>query len=103
MSNILHAPWTPEQVTTLNRYQRDERFHPFTCGSGNRTDEFHAVKVRELDLHDAGQLHATVNGWVCPACDYTQPWALMVMLDMVELRDRLDAQLRAEVEGDTVK
>ena len=31
------APFTPEQVENLNRYQRSGDCHPFTCG-GNRGD-----------------------------------------------------------------
>lgn len=61
------APWTKEQVDALNRYQEKGMFHPFTCGSGNRTDEKH--------LDGEGILLATVNGWMCPYCDYKQDWA----------------------------
>ena len=27
------APWTPEQVEALNRYQTESGWHPFTCGN----------------------------------------------------------------------
>lgn len=66
--NILNAPWTPEQVEALNARQRDGKFHPYTCGSGNRTDSAH--------LDGTGILVATAGGWVCPYCDYRQSWAL---------------------------
>ena len=39
----IDAPWTDEQVAALNRFQRNGRFHPFTCGSGNRHDAAHAA------------------------------------------------------------
>ncbi len=66
--NQVHAPWTQEQVDALNRYQQEGKFHPFTCGSGRRTDEHH--------LDGEGILVATPQGWKCPYCDYKQDWAL---------------------------
>ncbi len=71
-SEHIYAPWTPEQVAALNRYQQLRDFHPFTCGSGRRQDEFH--------LDDQGVLLATESGWVCPYCDYTQDWAIAWMM-----------------------
>lgn len=59
----LRAPWTPEQVAALNRFQREGGMHPFTCGGDH---ESHHVLV------------ATPDGWVCPdrpVCGYTQDWA----------------------------
>jgi hypothetical protein len=61
------APWTKEQIDKLNAHQQNGQFHPYTCGSGNRTDEKH--------LDGEGVLVATENGWVCPYCDYKQDWA----------------------------
>jgi hypothetical protein len=72
-TSIITAPWTPEQVDALNLYQKTGHMHPFTCGSGNRTDEKH--------LDGEGILFATVGGWVCPFCDYTQDWAHSFMLE----------------------
>ncbi len=63
----ISAPFTPEQVAALNRFQRESRFHPFTCGRGRRTDRAH--------LDGEGVLVATEAGWKCPYCDYTQDWA----------------------------
>jgi len=57
------VPWTPEQVDALNRWQSCGWVHPFTCGS----------------CGGLAQLHATVRGWICPYCDYTQEWAHEVM------------------------
>ena len=59
--------FTPEEVKSLNEYQQAGYFHPFTCGSGNRTDKHH--------LDGEGLLVATENGWVCPYCNYVQNWA----------------------------
>jgi endogenous inhibitor of DNA gyrase (YacG/DUF329 family) len=55
--------WTDEQVAKLNEYQQSGRFHPFTCGQ------------RCPDGKSEGVLTATVHGWVCPHCGYTQDWA----------------------------
>lgn len=62
------APWTTEQVVSLNGYQRARVMHPFTCG--NRGDARHAQVNSEFDV-----LVATVNGWICPFCDWKQDWA----------------------------
>jgi hypothetical protein len=68
VSNVIKAPWTPEQVDGLNRYQSLRGFyHPYTCGSGRRTDAQHT--------DGEGVLKATPDGWVCPYCNYKQNWA----------------------------
>lgn len=58
--------FTPEEVESLNDYQKAGIFHPFTCG-GNRTDKNH--------LDGEGLLVATEAGWYCPYCDFKQNWA----------------------------
>ena len=55
---------TPEQIAALNRQQHSGQVHPYTCGSGRRTDADH--------LDGEGVLVATEDGWVCPYCDYRQ-------------------------------
>lgn len=57
----LKAPWTPEQVQHLNKWQEGMGVHPFTCG------RFHK---------EPHNLVATEFGWVCsqPQCDYWQDW-----------------------------
>lgn len=67
------APFTKEQVDALNRWQQDGSHHPFTCGSGRRTDEKH--------LDGQGILVATPTGWGCPFCDYRQDWAHEFMME----------------------
>lgn len=60
----VRAPFTPEQVESLNAYQRSGRFHEFTCACG----------------HIA--LIARPEGWICPNyCGYTQDWAWSWMAD----------------------
>ncbi len=62
----IEAPFTQAQVVGLNRWQHAGYVHEFTCGNqhgGDRT------------------LVATVGGWVCQECDYTQDWAHAFMAD----------------------
>lgn len=59
------APWNAETVKSLNHWQSDGKFHPYTCANGR--DERH--------LDGEGVLIATENGWKCPYCEYTQDWA----------------------------
>jgi hypothetical protein len=53
--------WTPEQVAKLNEWQGCGWVHEFTCPNAHP------------DAHQ--ELVATVDGWICPSCDYTQDWA----------------------------
>lgn len=70
MTDTITAPWTPDQVDRLNRFQHTGYVHPFTCP----------------DAHDGADrtLVATKAGWVCPHCDYRQNWAHAVMLEVVD-------------------
>jgi len=75
MTTIIKAPWTAEQVDTLNQFQRSPAIHPFTCpghaGGGDRT------------------LVATRSGWICPHCDYRQDWFHDFMVRWEAARDCL--------------
>ncbi len=63
-NNRTIIPLTKEQADLLNQYQKEGKFHPYTCGF-NRTDEHH--------LDGEGVLVAVEGeGWKCPYCDYTQ-------------------------------
>lgn len=66
MSDKITAPWKGWYVDALNRWQRAGFVHEFTCKNDHG----------ELDR----TLVATVNGWICPHCDYTQKWAHDFML-----------------------
>lgn len=57
--SLQFAPWTAEEVKSLNEFQQCDAWHPFTCG-----------KCR-------ANLVATALGWRCNtfACDYIQDWA----------------------------
>lgn len=62
MSDMVKAPWNPEEVRHLNDFQHS-MFHPFTCAKG------------------CGILEATPDGWICRACGYVQDWAHRFMID----------------------
>lgn len=59
------APFSPDQIASLNGFQQAYVWHPFTCGTDGCG-------------HD---LKATASGWICPACAYTQDWAWPFMAD----------------------
>jgi hypothetical protein len=87
MIDVIRPPWTVEHVAALNRFQRCGRMHPFTCGNRNRDDTYRAYHETAVEMHnlsDLGQLHATTDGWVCSACDYTQDWAFAFMLEVAD-------------------
>lgn len=68
--NIVHVPFTAEQVASLNGYQHAAWVHAFTCGG-----------ICTLRGGLSPELIATVDGWSCPECDYTQDWAHEFMAD----------------------
>lgn len=72
MSEKVFAPFTDEQVTNLNEFQRSGFFHQFTC-------------PRDHPYWSRGHvlLVAYPSGWVCEIgiCDYTQDWAHSWMAD----------------------
>ena len=72
---MIKAPWTLNQVAGLNDYQRNGYTHPFTCGAEDRSDRGHTEAAKRRGDRDSGLLEATLAGWICPACDYTQDWA----------------------------
>lgn len=78
---MISAPFTPEQVEALNKFQQRQNFHPFTCG--NRGDPPHQEDMERLGLTDLGLLKATPLGWVCHSCAYTQTWAHGFMAEAI--------------------
>lgn len=83
------APWTDEQVTSLNEFQTMGFMHPFTCRVGSS--------------HGPGYLLATTNGWQCTEknCDYNQTWAhaFMVNGEWRNYRDAMKSALGEEPES----
>lgn len=70
------APFTTDQVASLNAYQVEAAAHPFTCGG---------PECREV-------LRATTVGWVCLRCNYQQRSAHAFMADWSWHR-RIDTDL----------
>lgn len=70
------APFIADQVVSLNGFQRAGVMHPFTCP--DRGDHRHVWRAGDADL---GVLVASVDGWRCEQCDYTQDWAYGFMAD----------------------
>ena len=76
MGNSILAPWSAEQVASLNGYQSSNAGHPFTCGnppcrSGGENPESRYANLR-----------ATADGWRCDWCGYMQDWAWGFMADL---------------------
>jgi hypothetical protein len=51
------APWTDEQVKSINEFQASGKMHPLTCGN-----------------RDRAPLIAYTDGLACSFCDYRQNW-----------------------------
>lgn len=85
MISQIKSPFTQEQVDALNEYQKVREFHPFTCG-GDRTDKYH--------LDGEGVLVATIEGWKCPYCPYTQDWAYEFMTSSNPRKTFIDLEER---------
>ena len=54
-SFMLTAPWTDEQVETLQKWQEDDTKHPYTCICGESLTPYN-------------------SGWKCEYCGHTQDW-----------------------------
>jgi hypothetical protein len=70
MSKVIKAPFTPEEVDKLNNWQTLGYVHEYTCPTGI-ADPYHPSRV----------LVATVRGWICKYCPYTQDIAVDDMLN----------------------
>jgi hypothetical protein len=78
---FVDAPFSLEQVQSLNAYQAARQGHPFTCGRDRRDGPHRAYQKKQGG--DFGQLVAREAGWVCPVpgCSYVQGWAWLHMSD----------------------
>jgi hypothetical protein len=73
------APFTPDQVRVLTRYQNSGIGHPFTCPN-------------HLGAFWTPILQADPHGWMCPAgCGYRQDWAYAYMADEPWIESQVDA------------
>jgi hypothetical protein len=68
------APFSADQVASLNGYQASGVFHEFTCGNDS---------CPALDFDIKMTLEARTDGWHCQAsgCGYAQDWAHAFMAD----------------------
>lgn len=82
-NKIIKAPFTDEQVKTLNEYQKCGMMHPFTCCSPEDIPEC----LRTKGGPHEGLLVATTEGWVCPCGKYKQDWAHEFMADAKLIND----------------
>lgn len=101
-ADFIYVPFTEAQVISLNEYQPSGAFHPFTCGNelcpgkhqhycehGKHINTEGCVQCEpEYDsytitaaLETGNVLVASIEGWKCPSCDYTQEWAWKWMGD----------------------
>lgn len=65
-TELVEAPFSVDQIQSLNEYQKAGIFHPFTCGTDGCRDD----------------LIATGEGWRCPSCmKHEQNWAHTFMAD----------------------
>lgn len=67
----IEAPFTDDQLDSLNSYQLFGAMHPFTCP--DRGDDRHG--------DNESRLVALPGGWQCMFCDYRQNWAHTFMGD----------------------
>ncbi len=78
------APFTADQVASLNAYQGSGVFHEFTCGN----DSCPGVGGEKA------RLVAYADGWHCEAgCGYGQDWAHAIMADWSWRREASDTSL----------
>jgi hypothetical protein len=76
MTGKITAPFTDDQVKSLNAYQVSGVMHPFTCAHCRDQLGTYADGVFNDRL-----LVATNEGWTCPTCDTTQDWTWEWMAD----------------------
>ncbi len=74
------APFTADQVKSLNDYQVSGVMHPFTCTRCRDTLGIWDLADINGEPNDR-LLVATPAGWVCPTCPTTQDWAWEWMAD----------------------
>ena len=81
----VYAPFTEDQIASLNEYQKSGVFNEFTCGNDNCPGKRHISynpKYRPPEPAPTGDtLVAYELGWLCPSCNYTQNWGWKFMAD----------------------
>lgn len=64
--SIIKAPFTEEQIKSLEEWQKGIRFHPFTCCSHDGCDR--------NSQPNNGELIPTKDGLICPCGKWKQDW-----------------------------
>jgi len=94
------APFTPEQVEALNKYQKSGAFHPFTCGISSLPVRSYKPNPNcEKSNNGEGILIATAEGWICPCGNYKQNWAHAFMADEKLHPPTLDDMLKKQIQN----
>lgn len=82
----MRAPWSPEQVENLRKFQSCGWVHQFTCCRGDESTpsckrresarlRFDEGKEVPYTDENEGVLIPTEDGWLCPCGEYRQNWA----------------------------
>lgn len=73
---MVNAPWTDEQVETLQKWQEDDTKHPYTCVCGESLTPYN-------------------SGLCCEYCGHTQDWCwnFSVEDDLQKRLDKLEEKL----------
>lgn len=79
---MITAPFTGEQVQSMNGFQVRSMMHPMTC----REDDCRVA-------NGSGPMTATTLGWMCRHCEYRQAWTFNFTTDWswVEHADMIHA------------
>lgn len=109
--DLTHAPWTPEQVVNLTRWQFAGYIHPYTCGRADTHrvrlpvteavhDQMFEAGIEDIPMFTPTDvlLVPTVDGWRCPVagCGYEQDWCFAASLEPPP-ENPLDALTAADV------
>lgn len=101
MTDRIEAPFSPQQIEAINRFQRECRtLHNYTCMGTlePRSSDAHRRAAEEHGMGDPGSLVARADGLHCPGCGYSQTWCLAIMADEAAWRE-IDADFFRALAG----
>lgn len=95
--DLMHAPWTDDEVVALTAYQELRLAHPYTCPNGGDAKHGHQTSLKP-----------SKEGFACPRCQYKQTSAYgtsILLLDALItntqtpdiIRPKVDARTRAAI------
>lgn len=76
-----HAPWTDEQIESINNYQQSGCWFELTCGTLEKHPKENSPFDTECTFPIPGVLIATRDYLYCPLCDYKQYWVFENLTD----------------------